>query len=153
MGISLTDTVNLLQKWHGNVSGIEHAPRLDEYPRGELARSDLPCVLVFPQEGIMNNKFGIGCRSEERDYNIMVLVADTGTGIQTDWLPEITRLIDEFHELYNGNSISNDSSGNLHVEIGENAPEDTGVNDEIIFADTQYFGFQLTVRIWRKAST
>ena len=154
MGITLTNTVNLLQDLHAAIPGVEWSPHLDDYPRGELARSDLPCILTIPGPGTMNNRFGIGCRSEEREYQIMVMVADTGPSVQTEFFPEVARLIDELHELYNGNSVGNASNSDLHVEVsGENAPDDTGIDDEVSHADTRYYGFQLTVRIWRKAST
>ena len=153
MTISLEDAVNLLQEQHETIDEVVYAPRLHEYNRGTMHRPDLPAVFVIPRDGQWSNPMGIGCRSEDRLWEITVLVADTQTGVETEFFPIVTKLIDAFGELYNGTSINTASGGDLYVVVDDESPSDTGIDDDISYADTPYYGFQFTVRIWRKAAS
>jgi len=151
MGKGLEETVDILQELHREVDGIAWAPYLKQYPTGEIARSDMPCVMTIPQTGVWGvRQLGLGCVADDRVYRVVVITADTGTGIETEYFSEPCRLIDEFGRLYNSKSIATAGGGDLTIRLDGELPLDTGLDDEIVHADTRYYGFQFTIRIWRK---
>lgn len=153
MGYTLEETVNFLQEKHRDLEGVQWSPYLAEYPRGEIARSNMPCVLTIPEVGTWGGglrTIGMNCDKDDRIYRVVVITSDTGSGIGTDFFSEVCRLIDTFGAFYNTNSIQSASGGDLTMMLTSETPIDSGIDEEIIHADTRYYGFQFTIRIVRK---
>ena len=153
MAKTLIEAANILQEMHRGIEGIESAPYLNEYPRGELNRMDLPMVLCYPGPANWRNPFGMGCTSEARTWNVIVITADPQQGIGFETLEESLKLIDVMGKNYNdsSNDVATLSDGDMLLVVNQDYPRDSGFDDEIILGDTVYYGFTFEILVWRKA--
>lgn len=153
MGKTLLETADLIQEMHRGIEGVKKAPYLKEYPRGELNSMDFPLVLVYPETAQWSNPFGMGCKSERRSWRVVCIIASPNEGVMFEALEKAVKLIDEIGKTYNdaSNTIMTESDGNLLIEITDEFPNDSGFDDELVHADTIYYGFTFNLLVWRKA--
>lgn len=146
--------IELLQKKHKAVVGVASAP-LDilDYPVGEVSGSEMPVVLVFPQEGAWRHE-GFRLKRHDRTYKVLVIVANVGDGIDNESMLLGIQLLQRFGDLYvNDDTQSLKGSGpQITMKATNEDVIDTGWDDEsvVFYADTPYRGFEFRVGVYEK---
>ena len=146
--------IELLQKKHGDVVGVEYAPLdLLDYPVGEISGAEMPIVLVFPDEGQWRHE-GFGLKRQDRQYNVRVIIGNIGDGIENEMLLLGVQLLQRFGDLYvDDNTQSLRGSGpQVTLKATNETVVDTGFSDEsvVFYADSPYRGFEFSVGVYEK---
>ena len=146
--------IELLQKHHGNVVGIEYAPlEILDYPVGEIAGAEMPIVLVFPEAGEWRHE-GFMLKRVDRLYNVRVIVANIGDGIDNETLLLGIQLLQRFGDLYVDDDTQSLKGSNPQITLKATNETilDTGFSDEsvVFYADSPYRGFEFTVGVYEK---
>lgn len=146
--------VELLQTKHAAVSGVRKAPTsMKDYPRGEVNPSDMPYVVTIPGEGSWRQESLNALNRQDRNFRVMVIVAPVGQGYGTEFIESVSTLIQAFGDMYltRQTQLLQASPSQITLKASIDAPIlDSGYDEELVFNDTAYRGFEFTVGVYEK---
>lgn len=151
MATGINGTIGLLQAINLDIDGVRTAPTPDNYPRGEILEVDMPCVLVFTEDG-NGTRFAIGLNRIERTYVLTVICRHQTTGIQTENMYATHDLMDKFLKRYLNEALIQAPSPtqNEILIVHPQVVQASGWQENIMVNGNEYHGFTITLQIHEK---
>lgn len=148
---SILDVIVYLQAIHADVAGVEFAPPdMEQYEQGAISRENFPLVQTMPMDATYQTRGrGVSCFDEIRTYKVVCLVGDEQMGLPMELEREATDILSDF---VSGYATSNGRLGQSadQTTIVLDSISDTGVIQNMLWFDTPYIGFEITLDVRRR---